>query len=287
MNDTSPTIGHNLPAPYVPESLDAAEIQRELEAHNQDLLDRYGELLAGLERFDAAVGATISDDETLTRTGAFILQLRDCAKEANARREAAKAPYLEGGAAVDGFFKAGISAPLEQAIARLAAMQTSFNNAKAARIRAEAQAKARAEAEEADRRRREAEAAEREKRKAEIAAAKAKNDAERAEAQRQAAEAKARADAAREEQERALVAESAAAETAKASAADLTRTRGDLALTTTRTIWKFEIEDLSKVPLAYLTINTPVVLAAIKGDRGLRSIPGIRIFAEHVALNRR
>lgn len=45
-----------------------------------------------------------------------------------------------------------------------------------------------------------------------------------------------------------------------------------------KTIWKFDLQDISKVPLEFLTINEKLVDGCIKS--GMRDIPGLRIYSE-------
>jgi hypothetical protein len=46
-------------------------------------------------------------------------------------------------------------------------------------------------------------------------------------------------------------------------------------------IWKWELEDFSKVPDAYKTLDNGAVPKAVKASKGAVSIPGIRIFQEN------
>lgn len=302
----TPDRTHNLPEgekplPFIPHTLDVDVLKAELEVANGDLIKRRDELLDAVPRFDEAIGDAIQDDEQLTRAGAFAKQLRDCADEAEARRVAAKAPYLQCGGAVDGFYNAGISSVLKTIAERVRRMQTVYNNAKAERLRREAAERERREREEAEKKRREQAEAERKKREAEeaerqaeLAAAEAKNRTERAEAERQrraaqAAREQAVAEERRKADEAARNEQAArdAAKTATSSAADLTRVRGDLVLTTTREVWKYEVVDITKVPHAYLEVKDSVIKALIRGKNGIREIPGLRIYPDHEASNRR
>lgn len=153
----------------------------------------------------------------------------------------------------------------------------------AARIERERQEAERREAEAKNKREREAAA--KAKAEADRKAAEAKDKADReeaaakAEADRQAAEAKEAADKAaaeRAEQERQAkeqreAADKARADKAKAEksagakAADMSRTRTDLgAVASLRTVWKHRIVDAEKVPRAYLSVNEPSIVAAIR-----------------------
>ncbi len=48
--------------------------------------------------------------------------------------------------------------------------------------------------------------------------------------------------------------------------------------TTFRKVWKWEVEDIDKVPKAYFTLNEKSINASVK--HGLREIPGIRIYED-------
>lgn len=302
MTDTEqPPAGigdNNPPEPtrYVPDTLNVEVLVLELNDHNADLLTRLEALLEAAKRYDEKYTitdnlgrqiTTIEDDEHLTRTGTFILQMSDCVKESEARRVAAKAPYLEGGGAVDGFFKSMIAQNLERLMARYGKAQDAYQNARANRLRREAEAAAAKRREEEQAAQRARLEAERMKRQAEEAARAAKNKAERVEAERQQAEAAKAEQAAAEQETAATLAAQAEEKTAAAPAAALTRTRGDMSMTTTATRWKFRVLDLAKVPVAYLTTNDAVINAAIKGEKGLREIPGLEIYSELSAQNRR
>ena len=74
-----------------------------------------------------------------------------------------------------------------------------------------------------------------------------------------------------------------------APSADLSRTRGDFgSVTSLRTTWGFEVDDLTKVPATYLLLNEQMVRAAIrtapkKDGVPQINIPGIRVVAEQKA----
>lgn len=46
----------------------------------------------------------------------------------------------------------------------------------------------------------------------------------------------------------------------------------------TKKVWKFEIEDVNKVPARYLMVNESAIKAAI--DNGARDIPGVKIYKD-------
>jgi hypothetical protein len=277
---------------------------------------RRDELVAGAEQW-LADHPTIDNDEDAGTLAGIIAQLHEEIKVVDTEREGVKAPYLSACGIVDGFFAGQIAEPLAKIKARLNDGQTEYLAAKARRIRREAEeraAKARAEAE-AARLKREAE--EKRKAEAEALAARKKREAEEAEAEIQrreaegkratkalaekaekaakeaerarnvAATAETRIAAAEEKEVRADMSERRANLTANASTADRSRVRGTVAQAAIATAWTFEVLDLNKVPLVYHTINEAAVKAAIRGQHGLREIPGLRIFPDEQARNRR
>ena len=52
--------------------------------------------------------------------------------------------------------------------------------------------------------------------------------------------------------------------------------------TKTRLTWTYEIEDDTKIPRDYLTVNGPAITQAVRA--GVRSVPGIRIFQKEIAV---
>lgn len=287
MNDVDPRLqsGANNPPP----DLKVGEaLREELRDNHRDLLARRDELLQMVEDFQAD-HASVDDDETSGVLAGVITQLSKVAKEAGAIHKGIKAPFLEGGRIVDNFFVGQIAAKLEQRAETLNRLQTAYLRAKDDRKRREAaEAAARARAEE-DARRREAEKAEREKRAAERAAAKPPTlfaEGQGPDATAAAADAARRAEDARRAQEQARVERQAQEATAAASPAELSRTRGDYALASLRTTVDFEVEDITKVPPEFLTVNAPLVRAAIRGKDGRKTIPGLRIFEVRTAQNR-
>lgn len=283
MSEARLGLGGNSPPP----DLKIGEaLREELNDNHRDLLRRRDELLAMADDFDADYDA-VDDDETSGLLAGIITQITKSAKSADQIREGVKAPYLEGGRIVDGFFLGGISSKLEARAKALNAKQTAYQRAKADRIRREAEEAARKARAEEDLRRREAEKAERERMAAERAARKAREDADASDAARQrAADAERRAEEARQAEERARVEREEQARIAASSAADRSRVRGDYAVSSLRTTWKFEVLDIAKVPPEFLLVNASLVNAAIRGKDGRRDIAGIRIFADETAQNR-
>ena len=278
-----PLRTHNNPPP----ALKIGEALREqLTDEHSDLVRRRDELMQMADDFDADY-ATVEDDETSGVLAGIITQITKSSKSADQIREGIKAPYLEGGRIVDGFFNAGISSKLDARAKKLNEKQTSYQRAKADRARREAEEAARKARAEEDARRREAERAEREQRAAELAARRAKDDAEGARLARQRAEeANRRAEEARQAEERARVEREEQARVAASSAADRSRVRGDYAVSSLRTTWKFRVLDLRLIPPEFLMVNEPLLNAAIRGKSGRRDIPGIEVYEDQTAQNR-
>jgi hypothetical protein len=276
-------VGGNNPPP----DLKIGESLREqLRDEHRALLARRDELLQMADDFDADY-ATVDDDEASGTLAGIITQIVKSAKIADQTREGIKAPYLEGGRIVDGFFNGNISTKLNDRAKKLNEKQTAYQRVKADRARREAEAAAAKARAEEDARRRDAERAERERRAAELAERRAADDANASIAARQRAEdATRRAEEARQAEERARIEREEQARIAASSAADRSRVRGDYAVSSLRTTWAYEIVDITKVPSEFLQVNGPLVNAAIRGQKGRRDIPGLRIFPVETAQNR-
>lgn len=283
MSEARLSVGGNNPPP----DLKIGEaLKEELQDNHGELLKRRDDLLAMADDFDADY-ATVEDDEASGILAGIITQITKSSKAADQTREAVKAPYLEGGRIVDGFFNGGIKTKLDNRATELNKKQTAYQRAKADRIRREAEEAARIARQQEEARRREAERAERERLAAERAARRAREDEDAvAIARRNAADAERRAQEAREAEERARIEREAAARVAASSAADRSRVRGDYAVSSLRTTWTFEVTDITKVPPEFLQINQSLVNAAIRGQNGRRDIPGLHIYAVETAQNR-
>ena len=59
---------------------------------------------------------------------------------------------------------------------------------------------------------------------------------------------------------------------------DIKTQRGDVSTTTARDVWKFEIEDVNKIPREYLTVDEKLIRQAIKD--GKREIDGVYIYKD-------
>lgn len=239
---------HNAPSPPVP--LTPAEITDWLDYQGAALVSRRDELLAGLTAMLAAV-PLIETNEQLGDFAENKSLVSTLKKTGEAQRTAAKAPFLDGGRAVDGWF-AKLMEPLAQPLATVQSAMDAYGR----KLR-EAEEKrriefARAAQAEADRLAREA------------TALQAAQDA--------AAASKRPVWTDPEEDERARVAaEEAAASAAKAQAAieakaaDMTRVVGSFGyVTSMRTSWHPRVVDLSKVPVEYIEVNMAAVKAAMK-----------------------
>lgn len=233
-------------------------IQEYLADTQSALVARRDEILAGYQRFLAANPNGIQDEAVQAKAadfaggkgimGAFL-------KEATTARTAEKAPFLNGGRAVDGFF-GSLTDPVEKCQTDMRRHMTVFAN----RLEAERREAARLEAE-----RLAAEAA--------LAQDATIFDAD--------AEAQARA-------EEAAQAAEAAAALAEGSAAALSRTRGELGtVVSLRTSWKADYENADlmtlvravaagKAPLAYLQFAETRINFAVRSEK-VREIPGVPV----------
>ena len=242
-----PGIGHNAPPlPTLPEpDVLYAMWSREHAA----LLRRRDQLLAALDRFDAAHGAGIADEATAGKATDFVRQLEVEARRVEEVRKSVKAPVLAAGRTLDRLLKTETSDRLAAAALRVSRLLTDFQLRKIA--------------------------AERESREQ---AAKAAREA----ADSLAAAALAQADPALREQALALDQAAQQAEiAATAGLAPLARTQGESgAVAELKEEWTYEVVDLEKVPLEWLMVDDRRVRAAIRGPDGLRSIPGLRLHPE-------
>lgn len=286
MDTSSPGIGHNSGV------IGPEELRELLSETHGGLLSRKDELLAGTARVPAEL-----DDETARKLADFIKQLQTFIKNADSARVSAKEPFLAGGRAVDGYFKA-LTDPVEGAKKGLERGLTTFQQAKAAEERRKREAEAAVAAAEARHREEEERAAAAERRRQEEEAARALAGA-KTEADLAAA---IKADEARklaliEEEERRKVAEMARAEeehrrrNAEAKAADLTKERGDLgAVASLRTVWTFAELDRDALALEPLRAHIPTAAleTAIRSyiKAGARELKGVRIFEETTSVVR-
>jgi hypothetical protein len=263
------------------------QIIADLEKTYADVTQRRDAIKAAVERAPAVIedshykfidpdtGEPIIDPETGAQVVEFrtaadwyerisetVVIINKCMKAAEAGHKKEKAPYLNGGRAVDSFFNQRIIAQLEESKRTLEARQTVYLRKKAAEEEARRIEEARKAAEEADRLRQ----------IAEQEAAKARNaeEAERA-AQLQKDAQQAEADSLK------------AGKAAAAGLADISRQRTISGVTSgLRAYWDFSVEDYSKVNLdqlrPYLKRDAidDAIRAAIRLD--IRDIDGVKIF---------
>lgn len=236
----SSAIGHNRP-PEPPRAEEVVEILRDQFSH---LAGRAEALAGSVSRFVQA-HPELHDDHTQGVAAEVVRQVRTHLRLVESKRTEAKAPYLEAGKTVDGWFKA--LAETMRDIRKVEAAMTDY----ARRIEAE---RRRVAEEDARRAREDA---------ARTAALAAIADTEDAEA----------------------VAELAAAQAARATdaaavkPAELSRVHGEYgAVSSLVETWNFELEDINLVPAIYLRVDEVAVRRAIHRDR-VREIPGLRIYS--------
>ena len=231
--------------------LNPAVLRDQLELDYADHVARRDELLAGVDRFFAAV-KQITDDETQAKASDFVAQLQAHHKAVEADRAAWQRPFLASQATGQKFFKAEMLDRLKGAADDIAGKMAIYANHK----RQEAQ-----RALEAQRR---------------AAAAEA-------EAKRAAAEASMRPSQLEEASKAAAKAEKVEQKASRATAADLTRVRGDLgSVASLKVSYGWEVTNLDLVPRELLTLDGPKVQAMINagtrdGADGKPAIPGLRI----------
>ena len=245
-------IGHN----RSPEPI--GEIEQKLAQRYDDLVERFRDLELGCSR----VPECIERAEEAGLVADFVAQCQSHIRSAEAAHKEEKAFFLQGGRAVDGFFKRRcerLDAAVGGVISRLKTYYDRTHDALAAahaEMVREAMAETqRAAAEEAEHR---------------AAARRLAATAQTAEDRRRAAEHLAQAEAA---SERARI----AAERATMPLEPL-RIEGDYGAVAylTRT-WAFEVTDLAQVPRTYLALDAEKVRGAISKQE-VREIPGLRIF---------
>ncbi len=254
----SPAIGHNSSAQPPLIVIDLDKLHTGLSERYANHLNLVGQHIAAQARFAEATATGVADDDAAARYADWAKQLSSLSQRIDAARTAEKDAPLAAGRAVDAFFK-GMTDQL-------------------ADIRAGALKVLTRHAEDKERRRREEMAAE---------AQRKADEAVRLAAQAEVNNSPAllnRAVAAEQESENLLAAAQAT------PAAALSRTRGDLGgVSSLRTTYTFEVEDISKVPPSYLLVNEQMVRAAIrtapkKAGVPQITIPGIRVVAERKAV---
>lgn len=214
------------------------ELDPDIDEIMRPLKARADELHAAEARVPTALDAA-----TVGKAADFVKQIGAAAKGTEDARAKTKQPFLDAGKMIDATFKA-VSDPLLALKKRIEGKIGEYQR----KVEAE------------ERRRREEEA-----RRAAEDAAKKEAEAQTKDALDEAIEAH--------------------AEAAKAKAAvaappqEIARARGDFgSVATTRTAWKHEITNATKIPREYLMPNDAAIKAAVKA--GVREIAGIRIYQE-------
>ena len=244
----------------------------------RDYLDNvYSDMLAAkLARIADAEGVpdTVDSEDALKSASDVVKDIQILLKRAESTRENAKAPHLNAGRVVDGFFK-GLAAPLDEWKRKIEARMGVYLRAKAARERAAAEARAAAERAAAEELARQA------------AASEAQRLADLAAKQR-SVEPKALAG---ELLHQAMEAEGAARRSeimATGKPADLARTRADSGVVSTLSKqWRFRVVNPAAVPRAFLVVDESLIRSkvrdAVKAETILAlAIPGIEIYSEEV-----
>lgn len=246
-------VNSNAPAPPAP--LDAAGIAAYLDYAGIELLARRDELIKALVA-NAKKYPRIDDNDVLGRLGENIGLSKKLAIAAEQTRVGTKQPFLDGGRAVDAWFKQFL-APLTLAYGPVQSAMDDY----AKRLLQERRAE-----QEAERKRAQAEA----DRLAEIAAAEMDKGGDADMALEQAGAAAGRAEQ--------------ADAAASARAPDLTRSYGSYgsAMSASES-WSWEVTDEAIVPREYMMISPDAIKAAGKvrdrSGRPTKVIPGIRWIA--------
>ena len=248
MSVTAP-IGHNLHMD-LHSALDPDAIEAWLNDQFAARQARAASLLASYKKFLFATASGIQADDIAAKATDFAKMLKVEVKEIDQVRTAIKEPVLAATRQIDGMGRK-LSEPLVSAMTEVEKRITAF-------LRAKEQEARRVAAEEAARKEAEAQAL------LDQACADGE-DALSGESVTAAAD---------------LMEQVQAAEAiAEASAKELTRVRTQLGTTTAlRDNWVYAVEDITRVPAAYLQINDTVVKAAIRS--GTRVIPGLVITNE-------
>lgn len=253
---TKPSIGHNIgtvPSPEVIAEFLAESYQGDVQRAN-DLAQAF-----------LRVPDKIEDEETNKRAADFAKKIAAHMKVLEGGHGTEKRPYLDGGRAVDGFFK-GMIDTLKQCKTTVESRQTQFARTKA----------------DAERRRREEEA----RLAREQAEREAQEALERASAM-PTKEANAALDSAIAAQDHAET----LADAAQANAADLSRTRTDNGVVSSlKTQWKGELTDRNTLDLdklrPYLPLDALDKAISAYVRAGGRELAGANIFEDMKVVNR-
>lgn len=257
-------IDHGRNAPTPPAPLTPTEITAWLDFALESLIARRAEILDALAK-TAAAHPTIEDDEILAEIGENVKMAKALTGTAEKRRVDSKAPFLDGGRAVDAWF-ARLVAPVGAALSPIQATMDDYGRRMVAKRRAAAEAQAKAAREEAERKAAEAAAL--------LAATKPA--------------APGALDWAFDKAQEAADEAEAAATRAIARPADLTRVTGAYGATSSlRATWRWRVVDVTKIPRKFLMVNEDAIKAAVLAegrDPNSRKpnavIPGVEFFEE-------
>jgi hypothetical protein len=241
-----PGPGHNIEglALAVP---DAAVLAALWARDHAALLARRDQLLEAFSRFEAAHGDGIKADEVAGRAADFSRLLAREADAAETVRKGLKAPLLAASRALDRFFKTDLSDRLAAAAAQVEKLLGVWQRARVEAERGLREAAAQAAREAADRL---------------AAEAMQSGDASLLQQARQADDAAQRAEIA-----------------LHGGLAAVARTAGEGgAVASLKSNWTYEVVDIAQVPREWLMIADRKVRAALRGEDGLRDIPGLRIY---------
>ena len=230
-----------------------ALLRERLEESNAPLLKRAEELLAAADRLPE-----IDGDATAGKVADYIKLVGAAIKTGETARTSAKEPHLAAGRAVDTFFKARVTDPLDALKRNVERRLTAYLQAKEAERRRAAEEEARRVREESEARARAAQEAEARGATHEAAAAMDAAVAKEAEA-------------------------NSAAEQAAAKPSELSRTRGEVgSVASLRQVWKGEIVSRQDLDIEALRPYLPIAAleTALNGfvKAGGRELRGARIY---------
>jgi|GEM_PF-1955248 len=240
-------------------ALDADLLLADLRVDTTALAQRTSELEAAFNRFVDTNAKGIPNDSVLAKAGDFVRQLSAHITAVDARRTSIKAPVLAAQRAIDGFFKANLAEPIESAktaVTRSIEAYQRERREEAAQLAREAAALQRAEQ------------------------GRLAIEAQRLAAEAERQDSPALMDAALEVESRATA---AAAPVVTAHPAPV---RSDYGTTVGTRVgpWKVRITNIALVPVQYLMINEPVLIATAKTNEriavGEQPIPGVEFFRE-------
>ncbi len=81
-----------------------------------------------------------------------------------------------------------------------------------------------------------------------------------------------------------LLAEASQSEPEEAAALVAASNRAQAEAPSVREVWRFEVEDVSKLPAQFLVPDEKAIGAVVRSQKGNAKIPGVRVFVEHRAV---